>query len=144
MECDDAVMKVQMLIDNELDEEEIQPVMDHIESCYKCREEYIGLLKLKRKLEGLKDPAPDDEWFDTLYRRKGRRFFSRAGFILMAASSLLLVGTALFSLFTDSSEGIIIKIVVAAAAASLIILFLTALNDRLQEGKTDRYKGVMK
>ncbi|MDC7226192.1 MAG: hypothetical protein PQJ61_05465 [Spirochaetales bacterium] len=144
MNCEDAKYKCQLLIDDELNEEEIAPLMGHLESCYKCRDEYIGLLKLRRKLNGIKGPAPDEEWFENLSRNKGRRFAGGAGFILMVVSWLLLAGYALYSLFSDSGEGLFIKIVVAAAVVSVIVLFITALTDRIKESKTDKYKGVIK
>ena len=89
--------------------------MGHIESCYKCRDEYISLLKLRKKLHGIKGPAPEEEWFEALYRNRGRKFAGGFGFTLLIASWLLLAGFALYSLFSDSGEGILIKIVVAAA-----------------------------
>ena len=144
MKCDDALIKCQMLIDDELPENEIPVVMDHIESCYKCREEYISLLKLRKKLNGIRDTAPGDEWFEALHRKGGRRFAGRLGFILFAASYIVLAGYALFSLFTDSGEALFIKIVVAAAAVSVIILFAASLSDRIKEGKTDKYKDILK
>jgi len=144
MNCDDAKFKCQLLIDDELGEEEIAPVLEHIESCYKCRNEYVELLKLRKKLSGIKNPAPQEEWFETLNKKKGRRFIGRFGIILMAVSYLLLLGFALFTLFSDSTEGLFIKIIVATSVLSVIVLFITAFSDRLKESKTDRYKGVMK
>ena len=144
MNCDEAKQNCQLLIDDELNEEEIAPLMEHLESCYRCRDEYIGLLKLRKKLSGIKGPAPDEEWFEALNRSRGRRFFGGAGFILMLVSWLLLAGYALFTLFSDSGENLFVKIVVAGAVVSVIVLFITALTDRLKESKTDKYKGVMK
>jgi hypothetical protein len=118
--------------------------MDHIESCYKCREEYISLLKLRKKLNGFKDAAPEGEWYESLNRKGGRRFAGRLGFIIFAASYIMLAGYALFSLFTDSGEALFVKIVVAAVAVSVILLFTTALSDRIREGKTDKYRDVLK
>lgn len=144
MTCDEAKQNCQLLIDDELNEEEIAPLMGHIESCYKCRDEYIGLLKLKKKLSGIKGPAPEEEWFETLSRRRGRRFAGSTGFILLIVSWLLLAGFALFTLFSDTGEGLFVKIAVGGAVLSVIILFITALTDRMKESKTDKYKGVMK
>ena len=53
MECQDAKLKVQALIDNELPGDDISTVVDHIQSCYNCRDEYVALLKLQRKLKGI-------------------------------------------------------------------------------------------
>jgi hypothetical protein len=144
MNCEEAKINSQLLIDDELNEEEIAPLMEHLESCYKCRDEYIGLLKLRKKLAGIKGPAPDEQWFESMQRRKGRKFFSGTGLILMIGSWILLAGYALFTMFNDPGESLFMKIVIAAAAVSVIVLFITALTDRLKERKTDKYKGVMK
>ncbi|MBI9107257.1 MAG: hypothetical protein JEZ04_10990 [Spirochaetales bacterium] len=144
MNCEDAKYKCQLLIDDELNEDEIFPLIDHIESCYKCRDEYIGLLKLRKKLSGMKTSAPEEEWFETLSRKKGRRFTIGFGLVLMAVSYILLLGFALFALFTDSAEGVFIKIIVAAGLVSVIVLFVITLSDRMREGKTDKYKGIIK
>lgn len=144
MNCEDAKYNCQLLIDDELEEEQIEPLMSHLESCYKCRNEYIGLLKLKKKLSGIKGPAPDPEWFETLYKKKGRRFAGGLGFVLLIGSWLCLAGFSLYSLFSDSSEDLFVKIIVAASVLSVIVLFITALYDRIKERKTDKYKGVIK
>lgn len=144
MNCDEAKKNCQLLIDNELSEEEIEPLMEHIESCSKCRTEYTGLLKLRKKLSGIKGPAADEQWFDSLELRRGRRFFSRTGLALLTASWVLLAGFALYTLLADSGEGLFVKIAVAASFLSIIILFITAFTDRIKERKTDKYKGVMR
>lgn len=144
MNCEEAKINCQLLIDDELNEDEIAPLMDHIESCYNCRNEYIGLLKLRKKLAGIKGPALNEQWFESLQHRKGRKIFSGTGLILMIGSWILLAGYALFTMFNDSSESLFVKIVIAVAVVSVIVLFITALTDRMKEGKTDKYKGVMK
>ncbi len=144
MNCEEAKINCQMLIDDELEEEKIAPLMEHLESCYRCRDEYIGLLKLRKKLAGIKTAAPEEEWFETLYRSRRRRFAGGFGFILMIVSWLMLAGYALYTLFTDSGEAMFVKFIVTAAVVSVIVLFITALSDRIRESKTDKYKGVMK
>ena len=52
-ECDEMKLKVQALADNELEEVQIPGVVGHIESCYRCREEYIQFLTLQKKMSGI-------------------------------------------------------------------------------------------
>lgn len=144
MNCDEVKKNCQLLIDNELNADEIEPLMEHLESCSSCRNEYTGLLKLRKKLNGIKGAGADEQWFDSLELRKGRRFFSGTGLFMLIVSWVLLAGFALFTLLTDPGEGLFVKIVVAAAFLSIIILFITALSDRIKERKTDKYKGVMR
>ena len=144
MECKDAKLKAQALMDNELPEEEIDAVVDHMQSCYKCREEYISLLKLQRRMKGLQYPEPPKEWFEQLQKKRGRRFTSFLGLSLFIGSYLVLIGYALYSLFTDSGEGIFIKIVVGGIVLGVLFLLGMTISDRMRESKTDKYKEVMK
>ncbi|MBN1685007.1 MAG: zf-HC2 domain-containing protein [Spirochaetales bacterium] len=144
MECRDAKLKVQALIDNELPQEEIDEVVDHIQSCYRCREDYVSLLKLQRKMKGLQYPEPPKEWFEELQKKRGRRLSSSLGLVLFLGSYLLLLGYALYSLFSDSGAGLFIKIVVGGIIAGMLFLLGVTIADRVRESKTDKYKEVMK
>jgi hypothetical protein len=144
MECKDAKLKVQALIDNELADEDISPVVDHIQSCYRCRDEYVELLKLQRKMKGLKVPEPPKEWFEELRNKPGRKFASFIGQIFFFGSYLVLAAYALYSLFTDSGEGVFIKLVVGGIVIGVLALLGVTIADRARESRTDKYKGVIK
>ena len=144
MNCEDAKLKVQALIDNELQDEDISPVVDHIQSCYRCRDEYVALLKLQRKMKGLKVPEPPKEWFEELKSKRGRKFSSVFGQLFFIGSYVVLIAYALFSLFTDSTEGLFIKLVVGGIVVGIHALLGVTISDRVRESRTDKYKGVMK
>ncbi len=144
MECQDAKLKVQALVDNELPEEEIDRVVDHVQSCYRCRDDYISLLKLQRKMKGLQFPEPPKEWFEDLKKKPIRRATSIFGQILFFGSYILLFAYALFTLFTDSGEGLFIKLVIGGIVLGMLSLLGVTIADRVRESKTDKYKGVMK
>lgn len=144
MECQDAKLKVQALADNELREEDIGDVMDHIQSCYRCRDDYVGLLKLQRKMKGLSHPEPPPEWFEGLQKKVGRRFSSFLGQVLFIGSYVVLLAYALYTLFTDTGEGLFIKLVVGGIVLGVLFVLGVTIADRARESKTDKYKGVMK
>lgn len=144
MECQDAKLKVQALIDNELPGEDISTVVDHIQSCYRCRDEYVALLKLQRKLRGVGHPEPPKEWFEELGKKRGRKFSSFFGQLFFIGSYIVLIAFALFSLFTDSGEGLFIKLVVGGIVVGVLFLLGVTIADRVKESRTDKYKGVMK
>ena len=144
MECDDAKLRVQALVDNELDEQEISDVIDHVQSCYRCRDDYVELLKLQRKMKGIRHPEPPPEWFDGLQKRVGRRLTSLLGQVLFIGSYIVLIAYAIFAAFSDKSEGLFIKMVIGAIVAGVLFLLGVTIADRVRESKTDKYKGVMK
>lgn len=144
MECQDAKLKVQALVDSELPEEEIDRVMDHVQSCYKCRDEYISLLKLQRKMKDLQYPEPPKEWFEDLKKKTGRRITSLFGQLLFIGSYVVLFAYALYSIFADSGEGLFIKLVIGGIVLGMLSLLGVTIADRVRESKTDKYKEVMK
>ncbi len=144
MDCEKAKLKANSLIDNEIDEKDISPLISHLESCYRCRDEYIDLLLLQRKMHNSSAPTPKKEWFEWLPERIVRRGFSLFGKALFIGSYLLLMGYALYTLFASPAEGIFVKLMTGGAVAGLVVLFGISLSDRLSERKTDRYRDVMK
>jgi len=143
-ECEEMKLKVQALADSELEEEQIPEVVHHIESCYKCRDEYIQFLTFQKKMEGIGVPEPSREWFEELKNRKFRKFSSLLGKILFFGSYLLLILYALYSFFIDGDGDLVLKILVGAVCTGVVILLGVTIADRVKESKTDKYKGVMK
>ena len=75
MECMEAQLKMQAILDNELDEAENPPgPWGHLESCYKCRDEYIDFSPASEASWPVQRPRdPSKEWFEELEGRKFRK-----------------------------------------------------------------------
>ena len=144
MNCENAKYKIQALVDNELPEEEISEVLDHIQTCYKCRDIYIDFLTLQRKMKGLKSKEPSKEWFERTEKNFLYKSSSFIGKLLFFGSYILLLVFGIFSFFSDSATGVHIKLVVRGIIAGVLVLLAITLYDRFREGKEDKYKGVIK
>lgn len=144
MNCDEAKLKIQALADGELAESDIPDALEHVQSCYNCREEYISLLQLQKKLKGLIQHEPSAEWFEKLNRRITRKIGSSAGQILFIGSYLALIAYAVYSLFADTGAAVFIKIAVGGILVGVVTMLGITIADRIRESKDDRYKGVMK
>lgn len=144
MNCNEAKLNFQLLIDDELEEEKITPLIEHIKTCNNCCNEYIALLKLRKKLNGIKGGAQGEKWIEALEHAKGRRLFRRTGLILMISSWILLFAFAMFTFFKDYNESLFVKIAVSLSIISIVILFVITVLDRKKESKTDKYKDVIK
>ena len=144
MTCEQAKLQIQALLDNEIEENQVGPLISHLESCYTCRNEYISFLRLQRKLAGIGVPEPPKEWFERLpnkvLRRTGRVF----GKALFFGSYALLLGYALYNLLSDRNTAGIIRIAVAGIALGFVVLLGITIADRVRESKDDRYRGVVK
>ena len=132
------------MIDNEIEEGDVAPMISHLESCYRCREEYIQLLNLQKKMKGASIPQPRKEWFEELPRRVLRRTTGLVGRIFFIGSYVLLLGYSLYHLFASQDADLFVKLVIGGTVAGFFVLLGVSISDRLRESKTDRYKGVMK
>ena len=144
MNCTDAQLKAQAIIDNELDESEIEEVITHMETCYTCRSEYINLLKLQRKIGNVCFPEPPKEWFEDLSKNSVRRTGTIIGRISFFGSYLFLFVFFLYQYFSDQSKSLFVKYGIAVAVLGGLVLFGITLFDRFKESKTDRYSEVEK
>jgi len=144
MTCEEAGLKIQALSDNELADKDIQPVIEHIQSCYHCRQDYIDTLRLHRQLQGARLPEPEKEWFQKLNASVSRKAAIGIGQIFFFVSYLALAAYALFSFFFQSGTDILLKIIVSGSILGLLILFGVTIRDRLYEKKHDKYEGVEK
>ena len=95
-------------------------------------------------MKGLQFPEPPKEWFEDLKKKPVRRATSIFGQILFFGSYIRLFAYALFTLFTDSGEGLFIKLVIGGIVLGMLSLLGVTIADRVRESKTDKYKGVMK
>ena len=143
MNCEDARLKLQAIIDNELAENEIEKTMSHMESCYKCRNEYIGFLKLKKRVSGA-IPHQTDEWYDKAANRISRRLSTFTGNFLFLGSYLLLIVYLVLTLFQDKETGLVIKIGIIGIVFGFFVLLGITVVDRIREKKDDKYRGVIK
>ena len=144
MTCEQAKLQVQALLDNEIEEQQVTPLISHLESCYSCRNEYITFLKLQRKMAGISIPEPPKEWFETLPKKVFHRTSNIFGKTLFFGSYVLLFGYALFSLFSDRNTEGIIKIGIGGILLGFAVLLGITVVNKIRENKDDRYKGVMK
>ena len=144
MNCEEAKLKVQALTDNELSEDEIESTLQHIESCYKCRNLYKELITLKKSIKGMSIPEPSREWFEDLEKKATRRTIAGFGKGLFILSYILLFLYAVYSVFIEKETHLMVKISIIGILLGIVILLGITIADRIREAKTDRYKEVMK
>ena len=142
MECDDAKLMIQALIDKELPEDKIEGVISHVESCYKCRKLYIDFLRLDKQLHSVSFKEPPKEWFENLSKRKGRMFFQRFGLFGLLFSNVILLAIVFMNVFF--SAPIFEKVLLSTVVGGILILLGVTISDKIHESKGDKYKGVMK
>lgn len=144
MECDNEKYKIQALVDKELPENEINEVVSHIENCYKCREEYVEMLKLDKKLKGASFPEPEFDWYSAQRKKFLRGFLSFFSKLMMLFSFLTIFTWGIVQLLKDRNIQPILQIAVIGLVLGFGILIFVSLSDRKAEKKHDKYRSLKK
>jgi len=144
MNCKEARLQINALIDNELGKEDALPLFQHLSTCESCRNEYLEQLKLHKKLREVHVPEPTDEWYETFSKKLFRKVTGIGGRIFFIGSYFLLLAYAFYQLFISSDTDIILKILVAGLSLGFILLLAVSIADRIRESKDDKYKGVIR
>ena len=143
--CDEARIQCSALIDGELkDDKIIKTLLNHLESCYNCRNEYLQLVEINAKMNNIKIPEPEQEWWDSLPQKVIRRFSGGIGLLFFVGSYLLLLGYSIFTTLLKPDVSQIIKFSILGIVVGIIILISVSIADRIKEAKNDKYKGVIR
>ena len=144
MKCEEARIKINGLIDNELEESEIDPLLDHLSTCQNCRAFYKELLKINREMKKINLPDPADSWYINFRKNFIRKSGGILGRLFFIGSYLALLIYSIVELCKTPTEDLTIKIIVGGIFIGFIILLAVSIADRIKESKNDRYKGVIR
>lgn len=137
-------IRIQALVDNELPEDEIEPMLERIQGSYEYRREYADLLRLRRKLASDTVPPLSEEWIDQAERRIARRITRGTGMVLFVSSYVGLLAYGLLTLFRAPDVPRAVLVLVAATVTGVAALLGNAIADRVRERKTDKYREIIR
>ena len=130
-------------LDGALTQQDEQRVRIQLESSEEVRQLLHELRMMREATMGTEFQTPEDRQWVEAGRTPASRGAWRIGFALLLAWGI--VGSA-YSLWKVNSEMTSWgeRTLLWGGIASLAVLLFAALRDRLQAGRTDRYKGVEK
>jgi hypothetical protein len=141
---DDIKLRIQALVDNELPASEIRPTLELIRADTELQDEYVELLRIKRRI----GPGPatriPEAWVEQAEKSIRRRSGRIVGIILLVGSYVLLLGYALFTLFSRPGTPLIVAILISSSVLGFLFLLFNAIADRMRERRDDRYREVMR
>ena len=148
MKCDEARLLMMGYLDNELTEDEIKALQEHLNSCAKCRAEWESFKELKKETSEMKfKPFPEmfwDDYWENVYNRIERGI----GWILFSLGAIILLAFGAYELledfFLNPKEPMIEKIGVGLLILGLIVIFVSVLREKLMIRKVDKYRRVLR
>lgn len=144
MNCQEVNNQIQAFIDNEMELKQIKKLIEHLETCESCRNEYHSQLEVDRTLKGVDFPMPPQDWFEKRLKSKPRKIWSGIGMLFFISTYVLLLAYALFTFFISSDVDMIQKILLGGMSFGMIVLLIVTVRDRIIEKKDDRYDEVIR
>ncbi len=128
-------------LDHMLSQAESQKIRIHLEDCPECRCLHDELALLRQTALATRFEAPADEAWPELPKTTGSRFSLSLGWTLLCAW-LIVTATWTAWRYFQQAENPLEVFLYFGLPGGLGLLFLSVLIDRLQDLKTDRYRGV--
>ncbi len=143
MNCDEARARLSAFIDGELPPAEAAALERHLAGCPSCRAEEADLRRLRVEVaRHLAPPEVDGEEWGEMARTVIARRARRLGWTLLLPAVLVLVGGGLGMFLVDPQVPAWVRVGVGALVGGLGALFVSALADRLDARRCERYEEV--
>lgn len=130
------------LLDGELTPDEAREVNEHLIRCAGCRAEHERLRETTARLRALSYQEPADAVLAQVWRSPYSHFAHNASLFMILGGYALLIGYALFELFTHGREALPVKVGIAAIVLGFLILLVLLVRERVKTYATDPYKEI--
>ena len=142
MSCNRMETDGMRYLDGEMSAAERAAFEEHLSSCGECRQSMDELGSVERLTGMMKIRDPQDDFWESYWKKLFRRLERKTGWLLMIAGAVLIVLYALWKGVTDLGEITFMKVVTVIVAAGFVILLISVIRERLHQHKTDRYKDI--
>lgn len=126
-------------IASQAEQEEMQMIADHNPEVAERLEEQESAAEAVGSV-GL--PEPGDEIREKYWGQVYNRIESRAGWMLVCAGLVLVIGVGVYEILTDPSIGAVYRIGFAALLVGTVLIFSGFLRVRMRQKRTDKYTEV--
>ncbi len=148
MNCAKATELISALVDAELSPDQEKELKAHLETCPRCRQEYVELERLEEMMSKIALPElSEDVWeehWESLYNRLERGI----GYLLAGLGAAVVLSYGLYSLLkdwlSDPSVPIAFRAGVSLLCAGLLILVISTAREKILTCRHERYKEIVR
>lgn len=128
-------------LDHALNQAQAQQIRVHLEDCAECNSLFEEMRTLREAARTTAFKGPDESEWPELPKNLVSRFSRSLGWLLMVSWLTIVSGLALYRFLSEAGDPLEVFLVLGLPGA-FVLLFTSVLLDRLNELKTDRYRGV--
>jgi len=129
-------------LDGEICAADREELESHLVECADCRREFEELSKLTRLVGEIELQRPSQEdmmkYWPSVYAKIERS----AGWGLVIIGALIWAAYGVYLFITDPTTGSLTKFLVALPIVGVLMLLISVLRERINVGRSERYKEV--
>jgi len=148
MKCEEARFLMMGYLDGELNEEQKQDFLKHLQECPDCQAEWQSFNQLKEDTQEMKFRALPEMYWDDYWQHVYNRIERGIGWIFFSLGAIIVLAFAGYELmrdfFLNSTEPLILRVGVGIFLLGFIIILVSVLREKLMVRKYDKYRRVVR
>jgi predicted anti-sigma-YlaC factor YlaD len=146
MTCDEMKVKIMALLDDELSEQDITIVKEHLQSCKQCSGEYASLKNLKEVTSSMKIKKLPEYYWDDYWTHVYNRIERGISWLLISLGVIIVLTfaswEAVTALIADQEMNPLLKGGIFVLVVGVIILIVSILREKILVKRIDKYREV--
>ncbi len=144
--CEEMSLRIMALLDEELDDDQISGVKEHLETCEKCSDDYASIKKVREVTGKMKFKKLPEFYWDDYWKHIYNRIERGLSWLFLSLGAIIILCFAgwafLDKLIADQSIHPLFKVGIFIFMIGIIILIVSILREKLMVRRVDKYREV--
>jgi hypothetical protein len=144
--CEEMTLHMMALLDGELDKEKINDVLEHLETCKKCSDDYASIKKVKEITNKMKFKKLPEFYWDDYWNHIYNRIERGLSWIFVSFGAIIIVCFAVWkfmdNLFALQNIHPLLRTGIFIFLIGIIILIISILREKIMVRRVDKYKEI--
>jgi len=144
--CKDMSLNIMALLDEELNEDQIEGVKKHLETCEKCSEDYASIKKVKEVTGKMKFKKLPEFYWDDYWKHIYNRIERGLSWVFLSLGAIIILCFAgwefLDKLTANQDIHPLLRWGIFIFLIGIIILIISILREKMMVRRVDKYKEI--
>ena len=132
--CEQMSLNIMALLDDELDENKIREVKEHLEKCKQCSDEYASIRKVREAIETMKFKKLPEFYWDDYWNHIYNRIERGLSWIFISVGTIIILCFAVWE-FLD-------KLIAQNNVHPLLKIGIFILREKIMVRRVDKYREI--
>ena len=144
--CKEMSLNIMALLDEELDDDKIGEVKNHLETCEQCSEDYASIKRVKEVTDAMKFKKLPEYYWDDYWKHIYNRIERGLSWLLLSLGTIIILcfagWTFIENLTANQDVHPLLKGGIFIFLVGIIILLISILHEKMMVRRVDKYREV--